>query len=55
MCVATVADDGDTVACEYPCYRGALALFRATQAKTLPISSIAREWMYRSSALPQLE
>ena len=37
LCLRLVTDDGDTVACEDPCYRGALALFRANRAKLLPI------------------
>ena len=37
VCLRLMTDDGDTVACEDPCYRGALALFRANRAKVLPI------------------
>jgi Transcriptional regulators containing a DNA-binding HTH domain and an aminotransferase domain (MocR family) and their eukaryotic orthologs len=37
VCLRLVTDDGDTVACEDPCYRGASALFRANRVKLLPI------------------
>ena len=37
LCLRLVTDDGDTVACEDPCYRGASALFRANRVKLLPI------------------
>lgn len=36
-CLRIFADEGDFVACEDPCYRGASALFRANRLKVLPI------------------
>ena len=36
-CLRILADEGDVVACEDPCYRGAAALFRANRLQLLPI------------------
>ena len=37
MCLRLFTDEGDFVACEDPCYRGATALFRANQLKVVAI------------------
>lgn len=37
ICLRLFTDEGDLVGCEDPCYRGALALFKANRVEILPI------------------